>query len=378
MRNQSWKSVAALALIAAAYYAAYAHAQAQADTKAAAVMAGVREVLGGEQKMAGMKSLSLRADYRREMSAPAGGGGGMTFVMMGGPGSTSGGQQTTGKIEIDLDLPDKYLRTDVGSAAFGMTRTEGFEAARPFLEVAPNSPGMRIQADNPAADPTRAKAALKRSQSDLARLLLGLTGGTQPGFAVTYAYGGQAESPDGKADIIDVTGPDDFKVRLFVDSETHLPLMLTYMEPESRVVMRTMTREGAGGRGSGAGPIVRPGGAAGASTATGAAAPAGASAAATTPAGAPHAGTAAAGGAAMAGLTPAEREEIEKQMKEAEATPPKLVEYRLFFSDYRKVDGVSLPHRIARGLGAKTTEEWDITSYKVNPSFKVDRFKAGS
>ena len=103
---------------------------------------------------------------------------------------------------------------------------------------------MRIRVDNPAADPARAKAALKRSQTDLARLYLGLTGGTQPGFAATYSYGGQAESPDGKADIIDVSGPDDFKVRLFVDAETHLPLMLTYMEPEPRMVMRTMTRDG--------------------------------------------------------------------------------------------------------------------------------------
>ena len=258
MRTQSWKGVAVLAFIAAAYFVAYAHAQAQTDTKAAAVMADVRKALGGEQKIAGMKGLSLRADYRREMSAPAGGGG-MTFVMMGGGGSASGGQQTTGKIEIDLALPDSYLRTDAGSAAFGMTRTEGFEAARPFLEVAPNSPGMRLQFDNPASDPARAKAALKRSQTELARLLLGLTGGTQPGFPVTYAYGGQAESPDGKADIIDVTGPDDFKLRLFVDSETHLPLMVSYMEPEPRVVMRTMTREGAGGRGSGAAPVVVPG-----------------------------------------------------------------------------------------------------------------------
>jgi hypothetical protein len=383
MRTQSWKGVAALALIAAAYAVACAHAQAQTDTKAAAVMADVRKALGGEQKIAGMKGLSLRADYRRETSAPAGGGG-MTFVMMGGGGSASGGQQTTGKIEIDLALPDSYLRTDAGSAAFGMTRTEGFEAARPFLEVAPNSPGMRVQIDNPAADPARAKTALKRSQTELARLLLGLTGGTQPGFPVTYAYGGQAESPDGKADIIDVTGPDDFKLRLFVDSETHLPLMLSYMEPEPRVVMRTMTREGAGGRGTGGAPIVVPGGAAGASPPTGAGAPAGASAPtgpsappAAPPASAPHTGGAA-GGAAMAGLTPAQREEVEKQVKEAEATPPKLVEYRLFFSDYRRVDGVSLPHRIARGLGAKTTEEWDITSYKVNPAFKADRFKVGS
>ena len=112
-------SVAALALMGAASVGAYAHAQAQADAKAAAVMADVRKALGGEQKLAAMKGLSLRADYRREMSAGPGGGGGMTFVMMGGGGTTSGSQQTTGKIEIDLDLPDKYLRIDVGSAAFG-------------------------------------------------------------------------------------------------------------------------------------------------------------------------------------------------------------------------------------------------------------------
>ena len=43
----------------------------------------------------------------------------------------------------------------------------------------------------------------------------------------------------------------------------------------------------------------------------------------------------------------------------------------------REVDGLSLPHRIARGMGEKVTEEWDITSYKVNPTLKVDRFKVG-
>jgi hypothetical protein len=280
----------------------------------------------------------------------------MTFVMMGGSGTTGGSQQTTGKIEIDLDLPDKYLRTDIGSAAFAMTRTDGFEASRPFLEVVPNTPGMRIQTDNPATDPARAKAALKRSQTELARLFLGLTGTTQPGFAATYAYGGQAESPDGKADIIDVIGAEDFKVRMFVDAETHLPLMLTYMEPEARVVMRTMTRDGreGGGRGAAAAPALVAGGTAGN----------------------PHGGPA--GATPLPQLTQAQRDEIAKQMKEAEATPPTLVEYRLFFSDYRKVDGISLPHRIARGLGGKTVEEWDVTSYTVNPSFKADRFKVGS
>ena len=66
------------------YFAAYARAQAQADAKAAAVIADMRKALGGEQKIAALKGLSLRADYRREMSAgPMGGGaGGGTFIMM--------------------------------------------------------------------------------------------------------------------------------------------------------------------------------------------------------------------------------------------------------------------------------------------------------
>jgi hypothetical protein len=367
MRFNGWKSVVALATVIAAYGAVLTRAQAQADAKAASVMADVKKALGGEQKIAALKGLAMRADYRRELSAGGGGGGTMTFVMMGGGGSTSTSQQTTGKIEIDLDLPNNYLRSDVGTAAFGMTRTEGFESARPFLEIVPNSPGMRIQVDSPASDPARANAALRRSHAELARLFIGLTGGAQPGFPVTYAYGGQAESPDGKADIIDVTGPDDFKCRLFVDAETHLPLMLSYMEPEARVMMRTVGGGAPGGRSGGPGPVVTSGGG---TTAGGTTAPASPSAHTTaagqTPPGLPP------------GLTKEQQDEIARQMREAEAAPPKLVEYRLFFSDYRKVDGLSLPYRIARGVGSKTTEEWDITSYKVNPSFKADRFKVGS
>jgi hypothetical protein len=338
----------ALLMLAAIAAVCGVHPQAwtQADARAAAIMADVRKALGGEQKLAAIKGLSLRANYRREQGAMPMGGGGATVMMFAGPGGPGGpGGQTSGTIEIDVEFPERYLRSDIGSAGFALTRTEGFDGTRPFLEIVPNSPGMRIQADNPAADPARARAALKRSNADLARLLLGLTGATQPGFAVTYKYGGDAESPDGKAHIIDVAGPDDFKARLFVDTETKLPLMLTYMEPEVRTVTRMMT--------GGAPPAAQHGGA----------------------------GTPGAPGQTatrVQDLTPEQRAEIEKARKEAEATPPKLVEQRLFFADYRKVDGISLPHHIARGSAAKTTEEWDVTSYKVNPAFKADRFRVGS
>jgi hypothetical protein len=346
MRTNGWRSTALLAGIVGASFAAYTHAQGQADAKAASVVRDMRRALGGEEKIAGIRSLSLRADYRRELGAPPGGGGGTTVVMMGGPGAAThpAGGQSTGTIEIDVELPDRYLRSDIGSGGFSMTRTEGFEGARPFVEVVPNSPGMRVQIDNPLADPARAKMALKRSNTELARLFLCLTGGALPGFPLSYAYGGVAESPDGKADIIDVSGPEGFKARLFVDTESHLPLMLTYIEPEVRMVMRTMTRDDASGRRGDSPPRT----------------------------------ASSASGSVQSALTPEQRAEIEAQRKEAEATPPKMIEHKLFFSEHRKVDDVLLPHRIARGTADKTSEEWEITSYKVNASIKADRFKIGS
>ena len=78
------------------------------------------------------------------------------------------------------------------------------------------------------------------------------------------------------------------------------------------------------------------------------------------------------------GLSPEEKERMDKAVKEAEAAPAKMVEFRMFFTDFREVGGLSLPHHIARGTADKTTEEWDIKSYKVNPVLKADRFKVGS
>ena len=120
-----------------------------------------------------------------------------------------------------------------------MTRTEGFEGNRPFMDVASSQPGLRIINSRPGDDPNAVPVALRRSREDLARLLLGLIAGAQPSFAVTYGYAGQAESPDGKADVIEVKGPDDFRARLLLDADSHQPLMLTYLAPEPRVMMRT-------------------------------------------------------------------------------------------------------------------------------------------
>jgi hypothetical protein len=265
-------------------------------------------------------------------------------------GSGSGGQ-ITGSIEIDVLFPDKFYREETSAGGISITRIDGFEGERPFFDIVSNTPGARVSAANPASDPARLTAALRRTNADLARLLLGLVAGTQPGLPVTYTYAGQAQSPDGTAHVIDVAGPEDFKARLFIDTATHVPLMLTYVDAEARPIrMMQHAAPGAGGTGT----VTR--GAAGASrsSAEGAKDP------------------------ALANLTPEQRAEIDRQIKEAAATPPTMVEYRMFFSDYREVSGISLPHRIARGTAEKTTEEWQIKDYRVNPTIKADRFKMGT
>jgi hypothetical protein len=312
------------------------------DPKAAAVLAEARKAIGGEQKLAAITGLSIRGTYRRELSAPVGGGGGDVMITMSGPGPGGGGPtQLTGDLEIDVAFPDKYLKVDVGTGMMAMTRTEGFEGDRPFADVTSSQPGMRIVLARPDDNPAQRQGALRRSREDLARLLLGLIAGTQPSFPVTYAYAAQAESPDGKADVIDVKGPEGFAARLFLDAESHLPLMLTYMAAEPRMLLRTTGRRGGP-------PPAAPQGSAGNITNT------------------------------PGALSPEEKERLDKAMKEAEATPAKLVEHRLFFSDFRQVGGLSLPHHITRESAGKPIEEWDIKSYQVSPNFKADRFKVGS
>ena len=314
----------------------------EGDAKAAAIMAETRKALGGETKLATLKALSIRGEFKREMSNAVPGGG--TFVMMRGPGgSVDNGGQIGGAIEIDLVFPDKFYRMESPAGGMGLVRVDGFEGSRPFLDVTSNNPGMRVMIDRPGDDPERTSALLKRTNADLARLLLGIVASTQAGFPVSYTYAGQAESPDGTAHVIDVTGPDEFKARLFIDTTTHLPLMLTFSEPEPRVVRMTSAHG----------------------------APAEGTRTRTVPATGDRA-------ARVADLTPEQQAELDKQLRAAEEAPRKMIDLRLFFSDFRTVDGLSLPHRIVRGTADKTTEEWDIRSYKVNPDIKDDRFKVGT
>ena len=59
-----------------------------------------------------------------------------------------------------------------------------------------------------------------------------LTEGPQP-----WVDAGVAESPDGKADILEAKEDNGRMIRLFIDQATHLPLMVQYQDPKPMIMM---------------------------------------------------------------------------------------------------------------------------------------------
>jgi hypothetical protein len=51
-----------------------------------------------------------------------------------------------------------------------------------------------------------------------------------------------------------------------------------------------------------------------------------------------------------------------------------MVEQRMFFADYRDVDGIKFPFRIRRAAGADTTEETTFDRFRVNAKIDPRRF----
>jgi len=60
---------------------------------------------------------------------------------------------------------------------------------------------------------------------------------------------------------------------------------------------------------------------------------------------------------------------------EAAQAPKGPPEFRLYFSDYREVDGLQLPFRLRRALGSDTTEETTFDRFRINTKIDPKRFE---
>jgi hypothetical protein len=275
-------------------------AGADGDAKTAALLKQARAALGGESKLAKVQGLSAAGTLAREL----------------------GDRQVTGELTIDLQLPDKMVRTDsmspMGDATIVLLSGINGDTLLRNSKTLNAGPGMMVRMPPPPAAGTDAETqALRAARAELARFAVTFLLTSPASMPVEFSDAGEAESPDGKADVINVKGPGSFAARLFFDKGSHRPLMLSYQGIAPRMVMQTM-------RG---GPP--PGGAA-----------------------APH-----------------------RADEAAAAQPaPQAVDIQMFLDDYRAEDGVLLPHKVSRSVDGKTTEEWTFKTIKINPAFKADAF----
>jgi hypothetical protein len=280
------------------------HAQAP---DAASVLRAARDALGGDKRLEALR----------------------TFIATGRTRQVRGDNLVPIEFEIQVEVPDKYSRRDEFPAQDAGPATIGFNGDR--LVQIPAAPPPVARAGGPAP-PSAAQqeaaiqARLATVKQDFARLMLGMFARSFTSFPLTFDYVAQAEAPEGKADVLDVKGPANFTARLFVNAQTHLPIMVSWraQAPPARGGGPPPARAGAGG---------------------------------------PPPAQAGAGGPPPAA---------------PQGSPPAAVENRLYFADYRDVDGLRLPFRIRRAVGSETTEETTFDRFRINARIDPRRFEVGN
>lgn len=224
-------------------------AQSEDPAKGAALVAEARKAIGGEEKLAAVKRLQVKGDMRR-------GQGNVTLE---------------GDSEIFLEPPDRFRRNEslgiglggpgierveilngnevidenTGGSRGGFARGGDFGGGRGGGDFGGDFGGFRGRRDGGGGgaagtgdaqrgrgqiDPERLKEAQRRArQTEVARLLAAMLLST----SAPVAWIGTAQSPDGTADVLEIKIEGN-PTRLFLDSSTHMPLMLTWSGGRNR------------------------------------------------------------------------------------------------------------------------------------------------
>jgi hypothetical protein len=199
-----------LAIVSACGTIALAQLSTPAE-RAAMVLADARAALGGEKKIAEVK----------------------TFITTGRTRRVQGDNLVPIEFEMAVELPDKYIRKDEIPAQESDPTTNGFngEALVQSPPLTPPEPRPGMPAPPAAQFEAMQKQRVLSTKQDFARLMLGMFATSYGGYPLTFKYIGQAEAPQGKAHVLEATGTGNFTVRFLVHTETHLPVMVSWQPP---------------------------------------------------------------------------------------------------------------------------------------------------
>lgn len=303
--------------LAAFLVSAVGAATAQDGGKGPTLLAEARKALGGDERLGAVRTVQVKGDFKR-----------------------MAGQSTIeGELQLQLALPDKMRRDEDLSLPGGgpaIVRTEVLNGTEFWEESSGDQFFLRRGGPDGGGGARRGATAgmpgpgrggrgpidseqirqfqLRQRQADLARLTLALLMRTND--VVTWV--GIAQSPDGTADVLEVKPAEGSATRIFLDRETHLPLMLTWQGFAPQTVARR--GRGADAAASGEPPPAPP------------------------------------------------RPPLDSARDRQQTT------LRMTLGEYKAVNGIQLPHVITRGVNDQTTEEWSISSYRLNPAIKAETF----
>lgn len=279
-----------------------------ADSRAQEILKQAREAIGGEEQLQKIQGLHIKGQYRRVF----------------------GERQLSGDREISILLPNKYLVEDAmnaGGLSTSMISTRGLNGESAWSGSSGGG-GMVFRMAGPGgqnATPEQIEAGLRRIyNAEFSRYLLAILTMPPPSLTVEYKYAGESEVDDVQAEVIEVTAPDNFSVRIYFDKKSRLPLLVNYRGPRPRLM--TMTRQGNG---------------------------------------APR----------SAEDIKKAREEAEKKLHGETPAAPEEVDFYIRLTDHKKVGGLMLPHKFTFLTDTEVSEEFEISKYQLNPEFKADRFE---
>jgi hypothetical protein len=278
------------------------------DARAQEILKQARQAVGGDEQLQKIQGLQINGQYRRVF----------------------GERQMGGDREISISLPNKYLVEDAmnaGGLSTAMINFRGLNGDKAWSGNSGGGGGMVFRMGGPGgqqASPEQMEEMLRRIYTaEFSRYLLAIILTPPPSLAVEYKYAGESDVEDTQADVIDVSGPNNFAVRVFFEKKSHMPLLLSYRGPKPRI----MTMQRPAGSGTKAEDVAKA------------------------------------------------REEAEKKMHAEAPAAPEEVDFYIRLTDYKKVGGVMLPHKLTSLTENEVSEEFEISKYQLNPQFKADRFE---
>ena len=300
------------------------------DERAEAVLRQAREALGGEAAINAVQNLLINGTVNHKMILP-------------------GGEERSaqGNLEMALDLSGKInKKISIGELPAGQLETsKKVVVKRADVIVHKNPEGAAVE---------RFEKRLPGGNTDeLSRIIFGFLLKTSPSLNAVYNYLGESTIDGTAAEIVEARNENGFAVKIFIDKQSHLPLMMSYraVKPHQFVMIRKAGEPAAGNvekdvvilRGD-----VQP------------------------------AEKAAGDGQTKILVRKKDADgnitEIVKPGATIERIPLEEAEFQLRFSDYRSVNGLMLPHRIVETINGRESESITINSFQINAPNLAEKF----